>query len=498
MNQDFFELAKILGQQTDFQQILRLVAQKSAQFLKSDLALILILNPDTRETVKTIIKNGHSIKEKEYRDINIHVGGWIIINRKPFLSLNIHKDDRFKKGLFEQIPIKSVSGVPLIIEGIIIGALILLYRKSSDIISSDYLNTLEHIAAISVPFLRNAQKIREFFVSSLPDSSLLIKYKNTGLYGKSSCFIELLQAIEAATKVDTRVLLIGRTGTGKEIIARAIHNFSARAEYPFITADCGAIPNTLLESEFFGHTKGAFTGAQAERKGLFLEANNGTLFLDEINNLPFDMQSKFLRVVEDHQMRPLGSDRVLETNVRIVAASSVPLKDLVEEKLFREDLYYRLHVYPIYVPDLSERQEDIPLLAHQFLIEFAKQQNKQAKHFHEEVIDYIKQRPWEGNIRELQNFIERIITVTPPDATTIDPSFFTMELKNELENYRSETKDFERSTPLKEHMNQYEAEFIRKTLIDCGWNQSKAAHKLHISESNIRYKIRQFKIQRDA
>ena len=170
--EDLFDFAKILGQQTEFHEILRLVAHKSAQSLKADLALILMLNPDTRETVKTIIKDGKYIEQKAYQDIHIYVGGWIINNQKHFLSRNLQKDDRFIKGLFDQVPIQSVAGVPLIVEGTIIGALILLYRESSDFVNSDLLNTLDHIASISAPFLRNAQKIREYFVSSLPDSNV--------------------------------------------------------------------------------------------------------------------------------------------------------------------------------------------------------------------------------------------------------------------------------------------------------------------------------------
>jgi transcriptional regulator with PAS, ATPase and Fis domain len=494
--EELLELAKTLGQQTDYNEIIKLVANKASQLLNADLAVILMVNPDTRKTIKTILKHGKTVEQKAYRNIHIHIGGWIINYCKPFFSRNIHADKRFKPVLFENVPFNVVAGVPLIIEGINIGVLILIYKNLDSAKSPELIDQLVNIASVTVPFLRNAQKIREYFIPTLSDSSLLIKYKNAGLYGKSPSFIEMLHSVEAATKVDTRVLLIGKTGTGKELIAKAIHKFSARAEKPFVATDCGAIPNTLLESEFFGHTKGAFTGAQTERKGLFLEANNGTLFLDEINNLPLEMQSKFLRVLEDHQIRPIGSDKLIPMNVRIVAAASSPLKDLVEEKKFREDLFYRLNVYPIYVPDLSERKEDIPLLANQFLSEYANQQNKQVQNLHEEVIEFIKQRPWHGNIRELKNFIERIMTVMPSNAKTFIPSFFKMDLKEEFAHYRSRTKPFEQTISLKDHMNQVEAEFIRNTLIACDWNQSEAARQLHISEPNIRFKMKQLKIQR--
>jgi Nif-specific regulatory protein len=493
---DLFEFAKILGQQTDFQEVLKLVANKSAQFLKADLALVLILNPDTRETVNTIIKDGKSINQKEYRDIHIHVGGWIINNGQLFLSHHIQRDHRFVKGLFDKVQLKSVAGVPLIVEGIIIGALVLLYKESSNSINESSTEFLENIAALSAPFLRNVQKIRQYFHPSLPDSSLTIKYKNAGLYGKSERFVELLHTIEAATKCDVRVLLVGKTGTGKELISRAIHQFSSRANFPFIAIDCGAIPNTLLESELFGHKRGAFTGAHSDHQGLFLEANGGTLFMDEINNLPYDMQSKLLRVLEECEVRPVGSDKSFKTNVRIITAASTPLKKLVDNNLFREDLFYRLHVYPIYVPNLSDRQEDIPILADHFLNQYAKQQNKNLQNFHEEIIDFIKQKNWDGNIRELENFIERIVTVAPPDASSIDPSFFPKEVQKELENFRLKINASMKSIPLKEQMSNYEAEIVKKTLVECDWNQSEAARRLNTSEKNIRYKMEKLNIRR--
>jgi transcriptional regulator with GAF, ATPase, and Fis domain len=495
-NKDLFEFAKILGQQTDFREVLRLVALKSTQFLKADLALILMLNPDTRETIKTIMKDGKSIAQKEYRSIHIHVGGWIINNKNSFLSQNIQRDKRFAEGLFDKIPIKSVAGAPLVIEGTIIGALILLYSDSEHIDNPDLINSLENLAVLSAPYLRNAQKIREYFKLALPETSLLVKYNNAGLYGKSPRFIELLHAVEAAAKCNARVLLIGETGTGKELIAKAIHHFSSRAKCPFVAIDCGAVPDTLLESEFFGHTRGAFTGAHTERQGLFMEANGGTLFMDEINNLPLDMQSKLLRVLEEDEVRPVGSDRVVKTDVRIIAASSVPLKKLVEDNLFREDLFFRLHVYPIYIPDLSERQEDVALLTNHFLHLHAKRQIKNSRIFHEEVIDFIKQRTWNGNIRELENFVERMVTLAAEDVSIIGTESFPEDLREELDQFREKRTAYHRSEPLKNKVQEYEAQLIKQTLIECKWNKSEAARRLSTSEKNIRYKIEKLNIRK--
>ena len=351
-NFDLFEFAKILGQQSDFKEIVRLVANKTSQSLKADLALILMLNPDTRKTVKTIFKDGRSIEQKEYRDIHIHVGGWIVTHKKAFSSSHIQKDKRFAEGLFDKIPLKSAAGVPLIIESIVIGALIVLFKDSASLDKSNWISSLENIATLAAPYLRNTQKIRDYFKLSLPQSSLLAKYNSTGLFGKSSRFLEMLHATEAAAKCDARVLLIGKSGTGKELVARAIHRFSSRAESPFVAVDCGAIPANLLESEFFGHKKGAFTGANSDRQGLFLEADHGTLFMDEINNLPLEMQAKLLRVLQEGEVRPVGSDKTISVDVRVIAASSVSLKKQVEDNLFREDLFFRLHVYPVYIPDL--------------------------------------------------------------------------------------------------------------------------------------------------
>jgi len=237
--------------------------------------------------------------------------------------------------------------VALQCEGIVIGYLLVMNKCDGETFDEAALRLLEKMAAIAAPFLSNVPKIQEYFAAPLPEAALLNKYAPLGLLGKSKPFIELLKAVEAAAHCDVRVLLEGRTGTGKELVARAIHKLSERSAQPFIALDCGAIPPNLIESELFGHVKGAFTGATRDRTGLIAEANQGALFMDEIANLPLEMQAKLMRVLQEGEVRPVGSNRSHKVDVRIISASSLPLNDLVVQQKFREDLYYRLLVYPV-------------------------------------------------------------------------------------------------------------------------------------------------------
>ena len=494
----FIDLARNLGQQADFREILRLVAHHAAQSAGADLALILMLNPETRETVRTIFRDGTPIEQKAYRNIHIHVGGWIVNNGARFLSSDLRRDRRFADGLFDTVPVRSVAGVPLLSEGVIIGALMALYRDGPRAIEPEMVGSLESLSAVVTPFLRNAQHIRPFFESTLPESSILVKYRTAGLHGKSPRFVELLRAIEAASKTDVRVLLIGKTGTGKELVARAIHQFSSRAGGPFLALDCGALAPTLLESELFGHARGAFTGAHVDRQGLFLQASGGTMLMDEINNLPLEMQAKLLRVLEEQELRPVGSNRMATFNTRVIASSSAPLKPLVDNRQFREDLFFRLHVYPIHVPELSERREDIGILAHHFLSQHAASQEKNFAGFQEELIDFMKWRVWEGNVRELENFVLRLVTLTPESASVLSTEYFAEDMKAELQKFREQRSHVRASKPLKLQVNDLEAQLIKETLLACDWNQSETARRLGTSEKNIRYKIEKLQITRPS
>lgn len=236
--------------------------------------------------------------------------------------------------------------------------------------------------------------------------------KHSELIGSSARFQSVLDDVNVVASAECAVLVQGETGTGKEVIARAIHDSGPRRNGPFVGLNCAAIPAALLESELFGHERGAFTGAVAQTIGRFQAANGGTLFLDEIGDLPFELQPKLLRVLQEHEYERLGSNRTIQTNVRVIAATNQDLWRMVEEKTFRADFYYRLSVFPISLPPLRERRDDIPALAAYFVRRFSHQMNKSVEHIPDEVVEVLKSHHWPGNIRELQNFIERSVLVT--------------------------------------------------------------------------------------
>lgn len=253
--------------------------------------------------------------------------------------------------------------------------------------------------------------------SRLPHSNGLngLKEKNVGVsepIGSSPKFLGVLEAVKTVAPTSCAVLLRGETGTGKEVIARAIHNASTRRQHRFVAINCAAIPAALLESELFGYERGAFTGAMTSRIGRFQAADHGTLFLDEIGELPIDLQPKLLRAIQEQEFERLGSSQTTRVDVRIVAATNQNLEKMVTERLFRMDLYYRLNVFPITIPPLRVRADDIPPLTEHFLRTFASQYGKSIEHVPADVMSALMRYDWPGNIRELQNFIERSVILT--------------------------------------------------------------------------------------
>ena len=304
------------------------------------------------------------------------------------------------------------------------------------------------------------------------------------LIGSSPKFRAVLTDVDRIAPVDSAVLIQGETGTGKEVIARAIHEASPRRNQRFVALNCAAIPSALLESELFGHEKGAFTGAWAQTKGRFQMADGGTLFLDEIGDLPLELQPKLLRALQEREFERLGSGQTIRVNVRVVAATNQDLGQLVTKKLFRADLFYRLNVIPICLPPLRERVQDIPALTEFFVAKFSACLNKPIDLIPDEVMAVLQAHDWPGNIRELQNFIERAVLFSPGSVLRL-PLDFKQTVKQNSESAARTLADADR-------------EYILETLKQTGWmigGQDGAANRLGLPRTTLIYKMRKLGIE---
>jgi two-component system response regulator PilR (NtrC family) len=304
------------------------------------------------------------------------------------------------------------------------------------------------------------------------------------LIGKSPAMDRLRDLIKRVANATTSVLITGESGTGKEMVARALHFQSPRAEEPFVVLNCGAIPENLIESELFGHVKGAFTGATAAKEGLFRAANGGTLFLDEVGELPPPLQVKLLRVLQDRKVRPVGGSAEVEVDVRVVAATNRDVESEVEAGTFREDLFYRLNVIRIEVPPLRERPEDIPVLAGYFLQKHAALQGRRLE-FSPEAMRWLAQQSYAGNVRELENMVERGVTLAPGSAVNRDDLGDTHPSKKAVNLSQIPEGGFE----LDDYLTQVERELLFRALDQAGGVRKKAAELLGMSFRQFRYRL---------
>ncbi len=291
------------------------------------------------------------------------------------------------------------------------------------------------------------------------------RYDFANIVARSEKMQRVLEVVSRIAKMDSTVFIHGESGTGKELIAKAIHLASERKNKSFIAINCAALPETLLESELFGHEKGAFTGAIRSKKGLFTQAHEGTIFLDEIGDLSFSTQGKLLRVLQEQQFYPIGSEKPIEVNARVIVATNKNLEDQVKQGLFREDLFYRIHVIPVYLPPLRERKEDIPPLVEYFLKKFSQQMKKEVKGLTPMAMQRLMLYEWPGNVRELENIMEYAVAMTNHNIITEE---FTLQTKAAL------IPD-EALKPLKKARDTFERDYLTRLLQICGGNVSKAA-----------------------
>jgi len=290
------------------------------------------------------------------------------------------------------------------------------------------------------------------------------RYDFSNIVAKSQKMQKVLEAVAQIANIDSTVFIHGESGTGKELIAKAIHLASERKDKPFVAINCAAIPEALLESKLFGHEKGAFTGAVRSTKGLFAQAHEGAIFLDEIGDMSLSIQAKVLRVLQERQFYPLGSEKLVEVDVRVIAATNKDLEDQVKQGLFREDLFYRIHVIPIYLPPLRERKEDIPPLADHFLKKFSQQMKKDIKGLSPSALQKLMLHDWPGNARELENTIEYAVAMAQREILTDE---YILQTKEAFPN--------EPLKPLKELRDDFEKSYLIHLLEICKGNVSQAA-----------------------
>jgi len=431
---------------------------------------------------------------------------------EPVVIENIHNNINYLNKI-GTVNAKSISyvAVPILQDDGVIGVLSANIEKDSVLNFDDIVRMLTIVGSLFGGTLARLQKFTKekeelTELKTYYKEQSLSEYKFENIIGKSTKMRQIFNMLETVSPSDATILVRGETGTGKELIATAVHNLSNRKNGPLIKLNCAAISETLLESELFGHEKGAFTDAKEMRKGRFELADGGTLFLDEIGDITPSLQVKLIRILQEQSFERVGGSKTVKTNVRLVAATNRNLEKIVQDGEFREDLYYRLNVIPVYLPPLRERFEDVKLLIEHYLQKFMKEHRKKM-HFSKAALEVLLDYPWPGNIRELQNTMERVVLICP-DGEILPPMLNHVLPFNYQKMYVQEEPApapvvhehsenvVHTSTPMltKSSLQEMEKESIIQALIDNRGIQTKAAAQLGMSARQIGYKIRKYEI----
>lgn len=496
--QDFERLNRILEKvcaTMEVKEVLKRILEETVMLCHADQGSVVLLHSESQQTVKTLIRQGTSQKEKLSHFLNTLLAGWVSRYKEPLLTNDLR--DTFGSSYIdlEYDGIVSTLSVPLLLRGKVIGVINLISLTKDQKFGPRELHLLGILASQCTHFINNAQLHEKLFLESTHlKKEVRDKYAFHGIIGRSPKMQEVFALLDKVIPTEGRVLLIGESGTGKELIARVIHYGGSRKDGHFVAVDCGALPANLLESELFGYVKGAFTGAVQDKKGLFEEASGGTLFLDEIANMPSEVQVKLLRVIQEGEIRPLGSTQVKKVDVRIVAAASEDLKTQLKKEKFRQDLFYRINVITVTLPPLRERKEDIVILANNFLKKLSKKNGKKILGFKPDVISIFEEYTWPGNVRELENIVERMVILADQNIEYLSPELLPAEVYlRSLDSDAVSLKD-QASRDIKIMRGAYEKEILLKALYKHNWNQSSAANELGVHEKTVRNKMKKYNI----
>ncbi len=472
-----FQMASSLSSTLELSEILNIIIESAKTLLKAEASSLLLLDDTTNELYFASATGDVSERLKDLTvPLDKGIAGACVRTGKPKLVNDTSENKEFYPQIDKQtgFETKSIIAAPLVISGKTIGVIEVLNKKNHKSWSEEDTELLTVIAMQAAQVIRNARlhlQVRE--QQSLLRNEIDARYK---IISASEGFKRVLQHAEKVASSTTSVLLLGENGTGKELIARYVHRLSKRKYESFIAVNCAAIPSTLLESELFGHEKGAFTGATSLYRGRFELANKGTIFLDEIGDIPLETQSKLLRVLQEREFERLGGTKIIKVDVRVIAATNQNLDEKMKQKLFREDLYYRLNVFPIQIPPLRERKDDIPLLAQHFLSIYAGEMNKTVKLISDDVMKRLLDYSWPGNVRELQNLIERAVVLATGETIDIDCLMIPSRTPREYVRY---------GESLKEAVQEFKLNYIRDTIRRCAGNQRKASEILKIQPSYL-------------
>lgn len=490
--QDYEKLVSIIqtiGASLDVDEVLQRITQGVMQICDAYQVSIILFDPSENDD-RTLIREGESKELLLDHYLNLLLSGWVRRNGKPLLSdklWGVFSDAEIKE---KYQSISSVLSVPLNHDNEMLGSVNVISTRRERPMNPRDLKLVEHVATSCSQFIVNARLHQSLFEEterlrkSLREDDFF-----HGIIGKSPAMKKMFHDLERIIPTEGRVLLEGESGTGKELVTRILHQCGPRKEGPFVAVDCGALPPNLMESELFGYVKGAFTGAFQDKTGLFEEAHGGTLFLDEISNMTKEVQSKLLRVIEEGELRPVGSSKIKKVDVRIVAAASDNLLTHIKDGGFREDLYYRLNVLKIILPPLRERKEDIPVLANHFLQQLADKYQKNARRFHPDTMIHCERYDWPGNVRELENAVERMVILAGEKDTVLHKGLLPMEVLSPHTD-SDKVQLHEGDSRFKSEKGAHERQLIRNALSDNDWNQSAAARSLGIPESTLRYKMK--------
>jgi Nif-specific regulatory protein len=482
------EVSKVLNSSFDLEKNLSRTMRVLGEFLEMDRGSVFLLDQHTKQ-LKIVAAHGLTKEQIDRGKYKIGEGivGRVIEKGSPVVIPNVGEEPLFLNKTGSRIRKGGISFlcVPIVFKGEVIGVLSAdrIFKDSAITVDED-IRVLEIVASIIAQYVilwkhyKETEHEREVLKLQLKG-----KYSLPNIIGNSDKMQEVFEAVYRVADSKATVILYGESGTGKELIAKAIHYMSPRAKGPFVKFNCASIPEGLLESELFGHEKGAFTGAISARKGRFELAHEGTILLDEVGDLPLNLQPKILRVLQEREFERVGGERTIKVDVRLIAATSRNLEELVSRGKFREDLFYRLNVVPLLLPAIRERKEDIPLLVEFFLRRFNEENNKDVSVSPESLrvlVDY----NWPGNVRELENTIERIVVMS--GRKIISPADLPLNLKLPA------PEEVLQKESLKAGIEDIEKSSILDALEKAGWVQAKAARMIGLTPRQIGYKMKKY------